>query len=477
MKSKPLHQHLDFLERCERARDGKLTPEEEAALDLELRGDAELRRLFAQSSHLDAEFRHDPRLLQDLSSNATTGFADRSKIIVWSTLAAAACVLLTLFSTRIFESDPAPVTVATLVKASRCKWAGSTLPTAEGSRVTAGTLELLEGLATLRFDSGAEVVLEAPASVEIIDPMNCRLISGTLVADVPHDAIGFTVDTKDAKVVDLGTRFGVSTGEDGKYMVHVIDGLVEVNHKGESEIKRVTTGQNLDRGLLREKLNPQVSQDEPNRWHPDVIINDEQGWQIVSTAYGRGKDSFVQATSRSKDFGSEVFMRVKNTSIQADLIRKAYVTFDLEKFKPGGFENAEFTLSIEPSDLGFATLVPDSTFSVYGLLDEEGDLWDEHGLTWENAPARQNNPASLHLPDASQAVLLGSFVIPQGVNRGTRSISGKTLADFLNMDSNGLATLIICRETDETSRTGLVHAFSTKENRNNTPPLLRVKMR
>ena len=46
-----------------------------------------------------------------------------------------------------------------------------------------------------------------------------------LVADVPPSAKGFTVDTPDAKVVDYGTRFGVSTGEDGKYHVQVLEGL------------------------------------------------------------------------------------------------------------------------------------------------------------------------------------------------------------------------------------------------------------
>jgi hypothetical protein len=50
------------------------------------------------------------------------------------------------------------------------------------------------------------------------------------------------------------------------------------------------------------------------------------------------------------------------------------------------------------------------------------------------------------------------------------------LRDFLNADTNGIVTFIVCRETDETQRSGLVHAFATKENGGkNAPPLLRVK--
>jgi len=480
MKPSDPSKRWDLLERCERARDGKLTPAEEAELDALLRDDPEMRVLFAQSLYLDAELRQDPRLVRDLeAAGRNTVPAPRSNIIPFATLAAAACLLLgtVIFTLSRKPASPAgPPTVATVIKASGCKWAGSTLPTAEGSRIVAGTLELLEGLATLKFDSGAEVVLEAPATLEIIDAMNCRLKRGTLVADVPPTAIGFTVDTKDAKVVDLGTRFGVSADDEGKYLVHVIEGLVEVGHKGEKGMKQVTTGQNLDRGLLKEKLNPKADDDEPNRWQPDVILHDSEGWQTISTGYGRGMDSFIQSSKTPKNFGKEPFMRVKNTTIQADLLRKGYVAFDLSKFNKEKIQEAEIALSIEPSDLGFATLVPDSTFIVYGLLEGTGKDWSETDITWQNAPAQRTGTTGLHLPDETKTVRLGSFSIPQGVNRGSRTITGKDLVDFLKSDTDGLATFIICRETDETGRNGLVHAFATRENRSNTPPLLRVRM-
>jgi ferric-dicitrate binding protein FerR (iron transport regulator) len=480
----PESRRWNLLERCERARDGKLTPDEEAELDAILRDDPEMVALFARSLHLDAELRFDPRLVRDLAPQESDviPFPVRRKspaLVPALIFGAAACLMLGAMITAFSKPDvqPGPPTVATLIKATSCKWGGSTLPTAEGSRFVAGTLELVEGLATLKFDSGAEVVLEAPATLEIIDAMNCKLRRGTLVADVPHDAIGFTVDTKDAKVVDLGTRFGVSADDDGKYLVHVIEGLVEVGHKGESGMKKVTPEKALDRGMLKKQLNPQAADDETNRWQPNVIVSDSQGWQTISTNYGRGRDAFVQSSKLPKNFGKEPFMRVKNTTLQADLIRKGYTAFDLGNFALPSIEDAELTLSIEPSDLGFATLVPDSSFRVYGLTDESGDHWEELGINWENAPAMETSESKRHLPDETKAVFLGSFEIPQGTSRGSRSIGGQALVDFLKSDTNGIVTFIICRDTDETARNGFVHAFSTRENRSNTPPLLRIKVR
>jgi len=479
----------ELLERCERARDGKLSPDEEAELDALLREDPEMRSLFARSLFLDAELRHDPRLVRDLASQESptenvVPFRRTNALIPLALFAAAACVMITVgIRTFVKDAPPSSVTaaiptVASITKSQGCRWGGSTLPTAEGSRISAGTFELVEGLATLKFDSGAEVVLEAPATLEIIDAMNCRLVRGTIVADVPKQAIGFTVDTKDAKVVDLGTRFGVSADDDGKYLVHVIEGLVEVGHKGEKGMKQVTPERALDRGLLKKKLNPSVGEDdETNRWQPDVIVSDHQGWQTISTNYGNGRDAFIQSTKEPKNYGNEPFMRVKNTTHQEDLIRKGYAAFDLSKFDPEKIDDAEFSLNVEPSDLGFATLVPDSVFHVYGLTDETGDSWEEKAITWQNAPAMNGDANLRHLPDPARTVPLGTFTLPQGTSRATCSINGSALVDFLKTDTNGTATIIICRETDETAKNGFVHAFATRENRSNTPPLLRVKLR
>lgn len=463
-----------LLEQAERFADGQLEEGEAATLDQRLRDDAEARRIFAEALHQHAELKFDKALTRDL---LVTRPVSAPRVQLWRyaiTAASAACIAM-LAGWFIFGRTQQRM-VATLVKAQQCQWAGSSLPTAEGSRLPAGTLDLIEGLATLKFDSGAEVVMEAPATIEVLDPMNCQLKRGTVVADVPPSAKGFTIDTAKAKVVDWGTRFGVSAGDDGNYMVQVLEGRVDVNHKGTAEVKQLHKGQSVDHGWIKSRLNPEA-EDEPNRWLPNVIVDGGDGWQVISTAFGRGKDSYIQTNGKNdRPFGTDPFFRVKFSSNSPDLCRKGYLGFDLSKFAGQKFTDAELVLMIEPSDLGFASVVPDSTFDVFGLIEESEDQWDENDISWRQAPAHDTASEVKHLPDLTKVKLLGRFEIAQGVNRGTRTLRGEALRDFLNSDTNGLVTFIICRETDETQRSGLVHAFATKENRSkNTPPLLRVK--
>lgn len=461
-------EQFNLIELAERYADNRLSDDEASALDARLKADAEAREVFARALHQHAELMFDKTLARELSEAAPAPKSQTWRLVV--TAAAAASVAL-LAAWHLFQ--PSRPMVATLTRATQCQWAGSSLPTVEGARLAPGTLDLIEGLATLKFDSGAEIVMEAPATIEVLDAMNCRLQRGTVVADVPPSAHGFSIDTTKARVVDWGTRFGVSAAEDGNYRVQVLEGRVDVNRKDTAEVKQLRKGDTDDQGWLHSRLNPDT---EPNRWQPNAIMESSDGWHILSTAFGRGKDSYIQSSTKpQRDFGGDPFFRVKFTSIQKDLNRKGYIAFDLSKFTGQKFTDAELMLTIEPSDLGFASLVPDSTFDVFGLLDESEDDWSETGLNWQHAPAHDPSSETLHLPVMAKVKLLGRFDIPQGINRGTRTLRSEALRDFLNNDTNGIVTFILCRETDETGRSGLVHAFATKENSTRTPPLLRVR--
>lgn len=464
-----------LLELSERYADEKLSAEEVAALEAELKASAEARAFFAKALHQRAELTFD-----DSWHTQSTAASQSASTPVWwrhaITAAAAACVTFGLFWLQSTRDG----TVATLIRAQQCQWAGSSLPTVEGARLKPGMLDLIEGLAVLRFDSGAELVLEAPATVEVLDGMNCKLRRGTLVAEVPPQAKGFSIDTKDAKVIDWGTKFGLSAGEDGKYMVQVLEGLVEVDDKSGAATKKLEKGQRVDRGWSHSQMHPVEGDDsEPSRWQAASVMDTGDGWQAITTAFGRGKDSYIQSSEKQPNgFGAHPFFRVKRSrDTKPDLNRKGYVAFDLSKFSGRTIEDAELVLTIEPSELGFASFVPDSTFAVYGLLDEAEDTWEEGGLSWLQAPAHDPAQAERHLPAASKVKLLGRFDIAQGINRGTRKLRGKDLADFLSADTNQIATLIVCRETNETQESGLVHAFATKENGTRSAPMLRVKLK
>jgi hypothetical protein len=90
-------------------------------------------------------------------------------------------------------------------------------------------LNLHEGLVEIRFDSGAGVILEGPATFDVATPARGFLHSGGLTANVPGQATGFTIETPGAMVVDRGTEFGVRVEASGQSEVHVFAGTVEVH--------------------------------------------------------------------------------------------------------------------------------------------------------------------------------------------------------------------------------------------------------
>jgi ferric-dicitrate binding protein FerR (iron transport regulator) len=459
----------------EKSRDGRATEAEALRLNSLINEHAEVLPLIARMALMDAQLR-DMEEAAFQSKPTSDQVHVKARAWPWHVMTAAAAALVAAGTVWLLKAEPAPV--ATLVKAQFCKWGNSALPTLEGGLLKPGLLDLVEGMATLQFKSGAEVVMEAPVSLEVLSSMECRVRKGTVVADVPDRAKGFTVYTPETKVIDWGTRFGVSAGDDGKCLVQVIKGLVEVQRKGESKTKELRAGERADYGgFLASAVNPDVDrEDEPGRWLPAKIRDLGDGWQAVTTAFGEGRDSWIQSNPNVKVTGQESYLRVKYSTFDGKLDRKAYMAFDISRFKGKRIEEAEFVINVEPSDLGFASLVPDAIFRVYVLTREDQDLWREAELNWSNAPAHNDLPEHRTSAIIGQALYVGSFTIPQGTTRGAFSVKSAAIAEALRSDTNGTLTLILCRETNETDRNGLAHAFASKENQRNSPPTLRIKV-
>src|SRR5262249_7593830 len=151
--------------------------------------------------------------------------------------------------------------------------------------------------------------------------------------------------------------------------------------------------------------------------------------------------------------------------------RKAYIGFDLASVKGSKIVDAQLSLTFTPTGMGFASEVPDATFAVYGLTDEALDDWNERTMRWRDAPANRPGGAAL---DPDKVSRVGTWEIVQGVLEGTRGIAGPALVDFLNRDSNGLATFILVRETMGSGRADLVHGFAAKRHPTLPPPTLKL---
>lgn len=364
----------------------------------------------------------------------------------------------------------APTTLATLTDSHSCKWEAGTLPTLPGSRLGAGRLRLAEGMARIVFDSGAEITLEGPAELETVRRDRCVLHQGRLIAKVPPQALGFVVETPTAHIVDWGTEFGVHVEAD-RADVQVFAGEIEAQHRSSGEQRRLTTGANLRFSLdaVRE-FDPLAEQP---KTQPRSVPSPGLQFVRISTATGQGKDAYIQPII-PKTNRSDVLLLVKNTTaVSKNYYRKAYIGFDLSSIRGSRVVDAQLILTFAPTDMGFASEVPDATFTVYGLIDESLDHWDEQTIDWNNAPANAPGGAGV---DLTRVRKLGNFEIKQGLSSGTRSIEGKELVDFLNADTNGIVTLIVVRDTMGSGKNDLVHGFASKEHPHLAPPTLTLGM-
>jgi ferric-dicitrate binding protein FerR (iron transport regulator) len=458
----------DNVERIQRALEGLLSAEENERFQADVVRDPELRAAYVERLWLHSSLSSEKDRLPEVFEGEPL---EERKIVrfwpsIWSSIltgAAAAC--LTLGALFLGFGKPALLQnhVAVLVQADNCKWAGSDLPTAIHSRLGSGTLALVEGIATLRFKNGATICIEAPTTLQILTSMHCRLIEGSLTADIPEPAHGFTVDTPDLKVIDWGTKFGVTAGSTGHSQVRVFEGEVEVAGSSKVKNQRLHKGQGIhvDSGYSSPEQEPARGQQ----------VQDTNGWTSIPTSFGKGKDGYVRRGDDGGPMGFNPLLLVKHSDLERSYKneRRIILTFDVSQVTPGSLTEAQLFLDPKPSGFGFPSLVPDSRFAVYGITQESLDEWDEGGLRWGTLPASTESG-----PDPQASRKLAEFWIPRG-GSGSVTVRSEELATFLRTRTNGLASFLIVRETGESDPSGLVHGFASKEYPGATPPTLRVR--
>ncbi len=107
------------------------------------------------------------------------------------------------------------------------------------------TIMLTTGMVVIEYDTGARVVLEAPATYHIAGVNGGDLRLGKLVArvDTPQSQ-GFAIDIPGGRIVDRGTEFGAQVSADGNSQVAVLSGAVELTgNSGPEQKVRLTAGE------------------------------------------------------------------------------------------------------------------------------------------------------------------------------------------------------------------------------------------
>jgi hypothetical protein len=177
------------------------------------------------------------------------------------TWAAAAVLVIAFGAMSVISRMTAPVVeqpiVATLMGVQDAQWLKADPSLVPGALLKASTqLRLESGLVRLTFRTGAKVVVEGPAVFTPDADGNLTLARGRLTALVPPSGKGFTVKTPTAKVVDLGTEFGVdvpATRGDA-VEIQVFEGLVTLapaakvaaNSSAQPQLLREGTGAKVD---------------------------------------------------------------------------------------------------------------------------------------------------------------------------------------------------------------------------------------
>lgn len=444
----------DWQGRVDQLLDGDLSEEEHAALAEVLEQNPAAMEWLVDRAWLHAGIRdamQHKTIAKDWDLSPKQPSRQRPRLLTRQHIlfAAATTILLLLFAGIFRESRPD--TFASMEQTRAAMWKSGNLPTADGSRLGRGTLVLAEGLATLKFDSGAMVTLEAPAELILVDAMNCELNRGTAVSDIPDSAHGFRILTPHANVIDRGTRFAISVHETtGQTHTQVIEGKVEVESRETNQVVELRTGQHN----TVEGSSPGDASEEPlteTRTLPSESPEYGAGWIFIETV----KDAY---TGRVEGHESDVLLYLKKGGPE----RIAFLGFNLRGIAPEDIEEAELLMWFAPTGWGLASHVPDSIFGVYGLTGEV-PAWDESILRGQ-------------FPGTPDLVPLGSFDISQGVQRGRFSIQTEPLKRFLREGAGTGVTLKVVRKTKESDDGGLVHGFASRRHPVLPGPTLAIRV-
>jgi len=165
---------------------------------------------------------------------------ERAKVGLWRNRLLAVAALVVLFvggwvllpkgSLEVPEASPR-YAQAKMSGGVGVRWAEGQKEYATGDLVVGETVEIEQGALEITCDNGIVLLVEGPASFRLSDSMNMRLDYGSLVAEVPREGRGFTVEYGKHRLIDHGTKFGMQISRNDLQRsaeIAVFQGEVEV---------------------------------------------------------------------------------------------------------------------------------------------------------------------------------------------------------------------------------------------------------
>ena len=155
--------------------------------------------------------------------------------------------------------------------------------------------------------------------------------------------------------------------------------------------------------------------------------------------------------------------------------RRALIGFNLGGLDKQRIRSAKIQMNIVPSDLGFASFLPEiSHFEIYGIKDEIGlENWWATSLMWKDAPGSLANGVEI---DDSEVELLGTFEIPKGRLEGSVTLATDRLVDYLLSDTTDEVGFLVVMTTIPKKKWSLVYAFASSSHHDAAGPTLEIEL-
>ena len=284
---------------------------------------------------------------------------------VYNGLVSVAAVLLLVFILYVNVFPPKyTVTVAKVTDQIGVKWNNfsAQLNTGDDLLTNQAPYTLDEGIVKIQYLNGVDVLIEAPARFDISAEDRVSLQYGKAYAVVSNEGTGFSIYTNNAKVIDLGTEFGVYADLKGNTSVHVLKGKTMLIAENDNS----TVSLEIKKGIAKK------------------VLSDTQLIEDISCQ----EDLFVREISSSKKF----VWRGQNFVSLADIVgggngfgtgKKDY-GYDINTGKYHYFSNTDEMYETNNDFVMIDNKYIDGVFVPNGAV--ENSLITSTGITFNNFP-------------------------------------------------------------------------------------------
>ncbi|MEO0793837.1 MAG: LamG-like jellyroll fold domain-containing protein [Verrucomicrobiota bacterium] len=237
-------EELEVSQLCEALLDDSISAGDRSRLESILQRDKEARKVYVRYSSLRSSLRHYASETLSATDEPEANHSQKLIRVTTTQLKWAASIaiafLLGFIAHHQFSRPPEPAIVAesteestyegmaVLINKHDVVWSDGQPNYKSGDPIPAGHFKIDSGVAQLEFYSGATVVLEGDADLEIIadDKAYCHV--GRASVSVSPNAKGFSIETKDAVFIDRGAEFGIAAIPGKPSEIHVFAGEIEV---------------------------------------------------------------------------------------------------------------------------------------------------------------------------------------------------------------------------------------------------------